>query len=76
MGNENSKNNAGDVKQIGDQQVTVIENQSVHTEYHVQHDVKLWVIIVMVTILLAAKIAKAIFKLCKRQAKKAVLQTV
>lgn len=66
MGSSDSKEN--NVKQIGDQQVTVIENQEVHTEYHTQHELKLTIIMVAVLALLALKLIKIGWKFCKRQA--------
>lgn len=76
MGNDNSKDNTSEVKQLGDQQVTLIENQQIHTEFHTQHDFKLWIIIVLLTILLIERATRIIYKRCKKQAKQAFLQTV
>lgn len=47
MGHEQSKS---EVKQIGDQQVTVIEKQEVHTEALAQSDLKLWIILTIVAV--------------------------
>lgn len=71
MGTTESKDQKEEVKQLGDQQVTVIENQQIHTEYHTQHDVKLWVILVVTTVLLVLKILKTVCRYCKKQALKA-----
>lgn len=66
MGNSDSKDQ--EVKQIGDQQVTLIENQEIHTEFHNQHEWKLLVIMVAVLILLVLKIMKLLLKFCQKQA--------
>lgn len=66
MGNSDSKDQ--DVKQIGDQQVTLIENQEVHTEFHNQHEWKLYVILAAVVTLLVLKILKLGWRFCKKQA--------
>lgn len=71
MGQDLSKEQ--DVKQIGDQQVTVIENQEVHTEALAQSDVKLWIILVMVALQLLIIVAKLANKLLKRNARKAAI---
>lgn len=66
MGNSDSKDQ--DVKQIGDQQVTLIENQEVHTEYHTQHEWKLLIILAAVVTLLILKVLKLTWRFCKKQA--------
>lgn len=70
MGNTETKDQSQDVKQIGDQQVTVIENQEVHTEYHSQHEWKLTVIMIAVLILLALKLLKIAWNFCRKEALK------
>lgn len=65
MGNSDSKDQH--VKQIGDQQVTVIENQEVHTEMHGQHAVKLWIIIGMQAFLIILVLAKIFIKRCRKE---------
>lgn len=69
MGNSDSKDQ--EVKQIGDQQVTVIENQEVHTEMHSQHEAKLWIIIGMLTFIIALNLTKIVINKCRKEAYKA-----
>lgn len=71
MGNSDSKYQDSEVKQLGDQQVTLIENQQKNTEYHTQHDFKLWIILTVTITLLVMKVLKVMCKYCKKQALKA-----
>lgn len=71
MGNSDSKYQDSEVKQLGDQQVTLIENQQIHTEYNTQNDFKLWIILTVTITLLVMKVLKVMCKYCKKQALKA-----
>ena len=70
MGNSESKDQ--DVKQIGDQQVTVIENQEVHTEMHGQHEWKLWLIVGLQIFMVIMMLIKTAKKKCKKELAKSM----
>lgn len=69
MGHDQSKEEQ--VKQIGDQQVTVIENQEVHAETLAQSEIKIWIILVIVGLLLLLKLLEETQKKWKKEAFKA-----
>lgn len=66
MGHDQSKEEQ--VKQIGDQQVTVIENQEVHTEALEQSGVKITIILIIVALQLVLAIMKHIKKKFQKSA--------
>lgn len=69
MGNDKSKQ----AEQSGDQDVTIIQTQEVHTSILSDHDQKLNLLIIMVGILLCITMVKTIKKQWKIQATKAAM---
>ena len=67
-------------KNIGDQTVTIVENQEVHTVAHSEHALKLNLILVILSIQALVATVKFIIRIAKRQlvtaATKAVIQNV
>ena len=57
------------ISQSGDPQVTVIQNQEVHTQMHEDHEIKLWIILALLCILVLFKI-QSVYK--KRERKTAI----
>lgn len=72
MGNTESNDQNTHVKQLGDQQVTIIENQQISTQLHNQHDIKLWIILFITSALLILKLVRMMWKCCKKQTLKAL----
>lgn len=78
MGKEQSKEQ--DQSTIGDQTVTIIENQEVHTGQHEDHNLKLNIILILLTVQTSIVIIKLATKLMKKAmskaAQKALVQQV
>lgn len=79
MGNNSSKKESPET--LGDQTVTIVENQEIHTELHQQHAWKLNLILLIVSIqviwLVVKNAIKLVNKFVTKAAKKAVFaQTV
>lgn len=69
MGKEQSKQQ--DQSTIGDQTVTIIENQEVHTGQHEAHSVKLNIILILLIVQTLIVIVKLAAKLMKKAMSKA-----
>lgn len=65
MGNKKS---SPKTEQSGDSDVNIINTQDFHTELHLDHELKLWVIIFLISLQLAVTVYKVI---AKRERKKA-----
>ncbi|KXJ30261.1 hypothetical protein RP20_CCG006367 [Aedes albopictus] len=65
MGNQKS---SPAIKQSGDGDLTIINNQELHTEFHIGHDEKLLIIIILVSIQLVVMLYKLISKRERRRA--------
>ena len=67
MGNDASKPKAN-VK--GDNDLTIIQTQNVHSEQHESHEIKLNIVLILLSIILIQKVVKVLFRILKIQAKK------
>lgn len=67
MGSGGSKPKA-EVK--GDNDLTIIQNQEVHTEHHMVQDFKITLLIALVAILLTERLVKYVYKFLVAQAKR------
>lgn len=65
MGNQKS---SPAIKQSGDGDLTIINNQELHTGFHIGHDEKLLIIIILVSIQLVVMLYKLISKRERRRA--------
>lgn len=66
MGKEQSKE-----EQNGDSQVTVIQNQAMHTSLHEAHELKLW----MVLIISIMHLLLSLYKMHEKRLRKRALKT-
>lgn len=73
MGNQKS---SPAVKQSGDGEVTIINNQDIHTEFHIGHETKLLIIIAIVSLQLVITIYKFVAKRERRQAAQRMAKSV
>lgn len=69
MGGKNTKEQAP--KTIGDQTVTIVENQEVHTVFHNSHELKLNIILLLLTVHTVIAVAKALLQLARKTMAKA-----
>ena len=67
MGNDAS-NPKANVK--GDNDLTIIQIQNVHSEQHKRHEIKLSIVLILLSIILIQKVVNVIFRIVKIQAKK------
>lgn len=54
----------------GDKDLTIIQNQEVHTEHHMVQDFKTTLLIVLIAILLTERLVKYVYKFLVAQAKR------
>lgn len=64
----NKKSTAAKVETAGDKDVTIIANQELHTIYHDEHEIKLWLILIIVLIQLLLVFYKLLQRRERRRA--------
>lgn len=74
--NEMGKPQSKPENESGQQLVTIIDNQSTHSEFHKEHSLKLTVVSVLVIIIVIVIIIKAIKKVIRIQAEKAARMAI
>lgn len=72
----NSPDKEQDSKTVGDQTVTIIENQELHTTAHNEHEFKLNVILVLLVVQVLAVLAKVLIKTINKALAKAATKAV
>lgn len=74
MGNTPDKEESS--KTVGDQTVTIVENQEVHTGFHESHQWKLNIILVLLTIQAAIMVVKTLALILRKAFAKAAERAV
>lgn len=74
MGNTPDKEQSA--KSIGDQTVTIVENQEVHTAAHVEHSWKLNIILALLVVQLSITVIKYAMNLVKKTLARAATKAV
>ena len=54
----------------GDNDLTIIQTQNVHSEQHETHELKLNIVLILLAIILIQKVIKTVFKILKTLAKR------
>lgn len=59
----------------GTKDITIVQNQEVHTEMHQAHELKLNLLVVLVTVIIVLKCLKHAYRFAVANAKKQALKT-
>jgi len=60
----------------GDNDLTIIQTQNVHSEQHETHELKLNIVLILLAIILMQKVIKTIFKILKTLAKRDAINNI
>ena len=65
MGSGNAK---PETKIKGNEDLTIIQTQNIHTEQHLSQDAKINILIILLSVIIVCKVLKAIYKFLSKQA--------